>query len=74
MVFDTNEKATQFFVNHSSKVEPTKPLSLIVENKKNQTENTEVLDQVLQRCCNCGEFAAETKTQIAKTEVLEVLL
>ena len=73
MVFDTNEKATQFFVNHSSKVEPTKPLSLIVENKKNQTENTEILDQ-LQRCCNCGEFAAETKTQIAKIEVLEVLL
>ena len=73
MVFDTNEKATQFFVNHSSKVEPTKPLSLIVENKKNQTENTEILDQ-LQRSRNCGEFAAETKTQIAKIEVLEVLL
>ena len=46
MVSDTNEKATQFFVNHSSKVEPTKPLSLIVENKKNQIENTKVLDQL----------------------------
>ena len=45
-LFDTDEQATQFSPNHSSKAEATKPLSPIAENQKNNTENAEVLVQL----------------------------
>ena len=47
IVFDTDEKATQYSVNHSSKVEVAKPLSPIVENQKNQTEGSRPTLKVL---------------------------
>ena len=72
MASATDEKATQISLHHSPKSEATKPLSIIAQNQKNQTENAEVLVQQ-RRCLNCGEFAVETEGQIAKTEVLEVL-
>ena len=43
MVSDIDEITIQFSFNHSSKGETTKSVSLIVENKKNQTKNIEVL-------------------------------
>ena len=64
---DTDDKSSPN--HHSPKPEPNKSLSPIAQN---QTENPEFPVQ-LQRYPDCGEFAAETETQMEKRELLEVL-